>query len=409
MTRDLSAPPRTVEEHAGIVARMLEPLSEEPAAETIPLDRAVGRVTVDELRSEVDLPLFRNSQMDGYAVRAADILSVPVALEVSGDIPAGHTVPVTLVPGTALRIMTGAPVPSGADAIVPVEDTELLLGRDDDLAGAVVEVRRSRAPGEYVRERGSDVRRGDVLVPAGTRLGPHHLAALAAAGVENVAVRARLRVGILTTGSELVGSGAPGFGQVYDANSIALAALVEEAGAVVSVRASSDDAPETFERVLDGALRQSDLVITSGGISKGAYEVVREVLLPRGADVATVAMQPGGPQATAVVDGVPVLAFPGNPVSTQVSFVVFLRGPLREAAGLPAVAPRQAALSEPVRSVAGRRQFLRGRLDDAGGVAPVSGPSSHLVAGMAKADVLIDLPTETESLDAGSVVTVWTL
>lgn len=409
MTRDLSAPARTVEEHAGIVARMLEPLSEEPAAETVPLDRAVGRVTVDELRSEVDLPLFRNSQMDGYAVRAADIHSVPVALEVSGDIPAGHTVPVTLVPGTALRIMTGAPVPSGADAIVPVEDTELVLGRDDDLAGAVVEVRRSRAPGEYVRERGSDVRRGDILVAAGTRLGPHHLAALAAAGVENVAVRARLRVGILTTGSELVANGAPGFGQVYDANSIALAALVEEAGAVVSVRASSDDAPEAFERVLDDALRQSDLVITSGGISKGAYEVVREVLLPRGADVTTVAMQPGGPQATAVVDGVPVLAFPGNPVSTQVSFVVFLRGPLREAAGLPAVSPRQAALSEGVRSVAGRRQFLRGRLDDAGGVAPVSGPSSHLVAGMAKADVLIDLPTETESLDAGSVVTVWTL
>jgi molybdopterin molybdotransferase len=409
MTRDLSAPARTVEEHAGIVARMLEPLSEEPAAETVPLDRAVGRVTVDELRSEVDLPLFRNSQMDGYAVRAADIHSVPVALEVSGDIPAGHTVPVTLVPGTALRIMTGAPVPSGADAIVPVEDTELVLGRDDDLVGAVVEVRRSRAPGEYVRERGSDVRRGDILVAAGTRLGPHHLAALAAAGVENVAVRARLRVGILTTGSELVANGAPGFGQVYDANSIALAALVEEAGAVVSVRASSDDAPEAFERVLDDALRQSDLVITSGGISKGAYEVVREVLLPRGADVTTVAMQPGGPQATAVVDGVPVLAFPGNPVSTQVSFVVFLRGPLREAAGLPAVSPRQAALSEGVRSVAGRRQFLRGRLDDAGGVAPVSGPSSHLVAGMAKADVLIDLPTETESLDAGSVVTVWTL
>ena len=409
MTRDLSAPPRTVEEHAGIVARMLEPLSEEPAAETVPLDRAVGRVTVDELRSEVDLPLFRNSQMDGYAVRAADIHSVPVALEVSGDIPAGHTVPVTLVPGTALRIMTGAPVPSGADAIVPVEDTELVLGRDDDLAGAVVEVRRSRAPGEYVRDRGSDVRRGDILVATGTRLGPHHLAALAAAGVENVAVRARLRVGILTTGSELVTNGAPGFGQVYDANSIALAALVEEAGAVVSVRASSDDAPEAFERVLDDALRQSDLVITSGGISKGAYEVVREVLLPRGADVTTVAMQPGGPQATAVVDGVPVLAFPGNPVSTQVSFVVFLRGPLREAAGLPAVAPRQAALSEGVRSVAGRRQFLRGRMDDAGGVAPVSGPSSHLVAGMAKADVLIDLPTETESLDAGSVVTVWTL
>jgi molybdopterin molybdotransferase len=400
---------RSVEEHAGIVARMLEPLSAEPPAETVPLAAALGRVTAGEVRSEVDLPLFRNAQMDGYAVRAADVRSVPVALEVSGDIPAGRTSPVSLIAGTALRIMTGAPVPTGADAIVPVEDTELILGRDDDLEGAVVEIRRARTAGEYVRERGSDVRRGDVLVPAGTRLAPRHLAALAAAGVETVSARARLRVAVLTTGSELVHSGTPAHGQVYDANGIALAALVEEAGAVVSVRASSDDDPGTFERLLDDALAVSDLVITSGGISKGAYEVVREVLLPRGADVTTVAMQPGGPQATAVVDGVPIVAFPGNPVSTQVSFAVFLRGPLRAAAGLPPLPPREATLTEAVRSVPGRRQFLRGRLDDGGGVASVAGPSSHLVAAMAKADVLIDVPVEAEALDAGSAVTVWTL
>lgn len=400
---------RSVEEHAGIVARMLEPLSVEPPAETVPLAAALGRVTAHEVRSEVDLPLFRNAQMDGYAVRASDIRDVPVALEVSGDIPAGRTSPVTLVAGTALRIMTGAPVPAGADAIVPVEDTELILGRDDDLEGAVVEIRRSRAAGEYVRDRGSDVRRGDVLVSAGTRLAPRHLAALAAAGVETVAVRARLRVAVLTTGSELVTSGVPAHGQVFDANGIALAALVEEAGAVVSVRASSDDDPAAFARILDDALQRSDLVITSGGISKGAYEVVREVLLPRGADVTTVAMQPGGPQATAVIDGVPVVAFPGNPVSTQVSFAVFLRTPLRAAAGLPELPPREATLTEGVRSVPGRRQFLRGRLEGEGGVAPVAGPSSHLVAAMAKADVLIDVPVEAESLDAGSAVTVWTL
>lgn len=409
MTRDPSAHPRSVEEHAAIVARMLEPLTEEPAEETLPLDRARGRVTVREVRSAVDLPLFRNSQMDGYAVRAADVRSVPVALEVTGDIPAGHTSPVSLIPGTALRIMTGAPVPTGADAIVPVEDTELVLGRDDDLAGAIVEIRRSRDRGEYVRERGSDVRRGDELIPAGTVLTPRHLAALAAAGIETVTVRARLRVGILTSGSELITAGAPGFGQVYDANGIALAALAEEAGATVSVRASSSDDPEAFARILDDAVRTSDLVITSGGISRGAYEVVREVLLPRGADVTTVAMQPGGPQATAVVDGVPVFAFPGNPVSTQVSFAVFLRNPLRAAAGLPPVPTREARLTEAVRSIPGRRQFLRGLTDGSGGVAPVSGSSSHLVAGMARADVLIDVPVDADTLPAGSTVTVWTL
>lgn len=407
MTGHTSA--RSVEDHADLIARMLEPLTEQPAEETVPLDAARGRVTCADVRSEVDLPLFRNSQMDGYAVRAADIGSAPVALEVTGDIPAGHESPVTLIPGTALRIMTGAPVPTGADTIVPVEDTELILGRDDDLAGAIVEIRRPRSAGEYVRERGSDVRRGDVLVPAGTRLGPRHLAALAAAGVTSVRVRARLRVGVLTTGSELISVGSPAFGQVYDANGIALAALVEEAGATVSVRASSDDDPEAFARILDDALHRSDLVITSGGISRGAYEVVREVLEPRGADVTTVAMQPGGPQATAVVGGVPVFAFPGNPVSTQVSFVVFLRGPLRAAAGLPADPPREAALSGAVQSIPGRRQFLRGLLDDGGGVGAVSGPSSHLVAGMARADVLIDVPAEADALDAGASVTVWTL
>lgn len=402
-------PPRSVEEHVEHVTRLLAPLTAEPDVEAVPLAEAAGRVAASDVRSEVDLPLFRNSQMDGFAVRAADVAHVPVALEVTGDVPAGHEVPLVLAAGTAIRIMTGAPVPSGADAIVPVEDTELVLGRDDDLEGAVVEIRRPRKRGEYVRERGSDLRRGEVLVRAGTRLAPRHLAALAAAGVTAVTVRARLRVAVLTTGSELA---APGdsvrFGQVFDANGVALAALVEEAGAVVSLRASSDDDPEAFARVFDAAVASSDLVVTSGGISKGAYEVVREVLLPRGAEVTTVAMQPGGPQATAVVDGVPVLCFPGNPVSTQVSFAVFLRAPLREAAGLPELPLRRAPLTEAVRSVPGKRQFLRGRVG-ADGVSPVSGPSSHLVAAMANADVLIDLPADAEAVEAGADVTVWTL
>ncbi|MFJ3391879.1 molybdopterin molybdotransferase MoeA [Leifsonia aquatica] len=399
----------TVDEHAETVARLLAPLVAEPTVESAPLADARGRVTASDVRSEVDLPLFRNSQMDGFAVRAADVARAPVALEVAGDIPAGHAVAVPHAAGTAIRIMTGAPMPDGADAVVPVEDTELVLGRDDDLRGAVVEIRRPRRRGEYVRERGSDVRRGEVLVPAATRLAPRHLAALAAAGVQSVPVRSRLRVGILTTGSELVTDGGPAaFGQIFDANGVALAALVEEAGAVVSSREASDDDPATFGRLLDAAVAGSDLVITSGGISQGAYEVVREVLEPRGAVVTTVAMQPGGPQATAVVDGVPVFCFPGNPVSTQVSFVVFLRGPLREAAGLPSVAPSGARLAEPVRSVPGKRQFLRARsAEDA--VTPVSGPSSHLVAAMARADVLIDVPAEVESLPVGADVTVWTL
>lgn len=403
-------PPRTVEEHAEIIARLVEPLVSGGLSETVPLAAASGRVTAAEVRSDVDLPLFRNSQMDGYAVRATDIERAPVALEVSGDIPAGHTVPVILTPGTAVRIMTGAPVPSGADTVVPVEDTELVLGLDDDLSGAVVEIARSRRPGEYVRDRGSDLRRGDTLVDAGTRLAARHLAALAAAGVETVEVRPLLRVGILTTGAELVSGGATAaFGQVFDANGVALAALVAESGAVVSVRTATSDDRDEFERALLAAVAVSDLVVTSGGISKGAFEVVREVLEPRGAEVVTVAMQPGGPQATTVVDGVPVLSFPGNPVSTQVSFTVFLRDLLRASAGLPASGPEHAPLASAVRSVPGKRQFLRGRRLPDGTVEQVAGPSSHLVAAMARADVLIDVPTATEDLPAGADVTVWRL
>ncbi len=413
-------PPRTVEEHAETIARLVEPLLAGGTTERLPLAQAAGRVTAAAVRSDVDLPLFRNSQMDGYAVRSSDIRNVPVALEVSGDIPAGHTVPVILTPGTALRIMTGAPVPSGADTIVPVEDTDLVLGRDDDLRGAVVTIGRSRRPGEYVRERGSDLRRGDVLVEAGVRLAARHLAALAAAGVEAVDVRQLLRVGILTTGAELVSAekgsaekgtdGTPaGFGQVFDANGIALAALVQESGALVSVRTATSDDHDEFERALMDAVGASDLVVTSGGISKGAYEVVREVLQPHGAEVVTVAMQPGGPQATAVVAGVPVLSFPGNPVSTQVSFTVFLRDLLRASAGLAAAGVETAQLSAELRSVVGKRQFLRGRRLPDGTVEQVAGPSSHLVAAMARADVLIDVPAETEALAAGDDVTVWTL
>src|SRR5665213_6382 len=302
--------PTTVEQHASHLSALVGPALDARTIETVPVERALGRVTARDVPSAVDLPLFRNSQMDGFAVRAADIATVPVALEVSGDVPAGHIVPVALAPGTAIRIMTGAPMPSGADAVVPVEDTQLVLGRDDDLRGAVVEIHRSRDTGDYVRDRGSDLLRGEVIVSQATRLAPRHLAALAAAGVAAVQVLALVRVGILTTGSELVHAGEQAeLGQIFDANGVALAALVEEAGATVSFRGTSDDEPEAFAVVLRQAVAASDLVVTSGGISKGAFEVVRDVLEPLGAVVTTVAMQPGGPQASAIVDGVPIVCF----------------------------------------------------------------------------------------------------
>jgi len=394
----------SVDEHAAHIRELLSSIS--PADETVPLAAALGRVTVAEILSPVDLPLFRNSQMDGFAVHSGDLAALgdghPVALPIVGEIAARPLEPAPLEPGTTVRIMTGAVVPEGADAVVPVEDTTT--------AGDLVTIARARAVGEYVRERGSDLTAGTPLLPAGLRLGSRHLAALAAAGIGSVTVRSRVRVAVITTGSELVGVGSvPTLGQVFDANSVAVQAAVDAAGAAVSFTARVTDDVTAMLEALHLAAAVSDVIVTSGGISMGDYEVVREALEPLGARVGHVRMQPGGPQATASIDGVPVLCFPGNPVSTQLSVEVFLSPLLREWAGLEAPPRTPRVLSGAVRSVPAKRQFLRGRLLPDGRVETVSGPGSHLVAGLAASDVLIDVPLDTIHLEEGSTVDTWTL
>jgi len=385
----------TVDEHVAHVASLVSPVGRE----TVGIDDALGRVTAYAVLSPVDLPLFRNSQMDGFAVRSADL---PGTLPIAGEVSARPSDPAALQPGTAVRIMTGAVVPEGADAVVPVEDTAV--------EGDRVTIERVRKPGEYVRDRGSDVGRGDELLPAGLRLASRHLAVLAAAGITTVEVRAVTRIAIITTGSELIAPGAtPVLGQVFDSNGTALAAAVRTAGAVVASRVHVGDDNGAMLQALRDAAAAADLIITSGGISMGDYEVVRETLEPLGARVGTVAMQPGGPQATAVFEGVPVLCFPGNPVSTQLSFEVFLAPLLREAAALPPGLHETRRLAADVNSVPGKRQFLRGRAGDGGTVALVAGPSSHLVAGLAASDVLVVVPEEVTSLKAGDSVEVWHL
>lgn len=385
------------EEHAAHIASLVPA----PGVEAVALDDALDRVTAEAVLSPVDLPLFRNSQMDGFAVRAADVAHAPVSLPVAGEVAARPSDPPPLRPGTAVRIMTGAIVPEGADAVIPVEDT---------LADTTsVSISRGRAAGEYVRERGSDVRVGDELLPAGQRLASRHLAVLAAAGLTAVAVRTRLSVAIITTGSELIEPGAtPALGQVFDSNGTALAAAVRAAGARVHSRAHVTDDRRAMERALDAA-SAADLIVTSGGISAGDYEVVRETLDPHGARVGHVAMQPGGPQATAAWKGTPVICFPGNPVSTQLSFEVFLAPLLRQTSGLPAAVREPRVLEEPVRSVAGKRQFLRGRALEGGRVALVGGASSHLVAGLAASDLLVIVPEQITELAAGDSVETWAL
>lgn len=388
----------SVEEHAAHVADLLAPALA-PRPETIPVNDALGRVTSAAVLSPVDLPLFRNSQMDGFAVRSADVAPAPTTLPIVGEVAARPSSPPDLAPGTAVRIMTGAVVPNGADAVIPVEDTTS--------EGGTVTISRGRSVGEFVRERGSDLRTGDELLPAGQRLASRHLAVLAAAGLTEIAVIARPRVSIITTGSELVQPGAtPVLGQVFDSNGTALAAAVVAAGAVVAARAHVTDDPAELIAAL---AVPADLVLTSGGISMGDYEVVRELLEPRGASVGHVAMQPGGPQATAVWEGVPVICFPGNPVSTQLSFEVFVAPLLRTVAGLPQAVRERRQLSDAVVSVAGRRQFLRGRAAEGGRVVIASGPGSHLVAGLAASDLLVVIPEDVTALNAGDDVETWAL
>jgi len=370
-------------------------------SESIPLEAALGRTTARTTTSPVDLPLFRNSQMDGFAVRALD-LEVSTTLPIVGEISARAAAPEPLVPGTTVRIMTGAVVPPGADAIVPVEDATV--------TGDFVTIARARRSGEYVRDRGSDVFVGDDLVLGGQCLAARHLAVLAATGLAEVEVVRRVRVAVITTGSEVRPPGTEVVpGQVYDANQVALVAAAHATGARVTLIRHVDDEPAQLLAVLDEAVGVADVILTSGGISKGDYEVVRELLEPRGAKVEHLAMQPGGPQATAVFEGVPVICFPGNPVSTQLSFEAFVAPILREHAGLPARREGFRTLTSKLTSVSGKRQFLRARLGENDTVEVSSGPGSHLVAGLAAADALVVVPEAVTSLAAGEMVEVWEL
>ena len=390
-----------VAEHEGRVRALLAPLRTRDA-ESIPVGAALGRVLATAVASPIDLPPFRNSQMDGFAVRSADV-APGAALPVAGEVAAAAGTPAPLAPGTAVRIMTGAPVPEGADAVVPVEDTATDDGQ--------VTIASAWAAGAYVREVGSDLRAGQELLPADLRLGPRHLAALSAAGITEVPVRSRVRVAVLSTGSELVAPGEPlGPGQIADSNGTALAAASRDVGAEIVLEGRVVDDADAFAALLDAAVAaEAELILTSGGISMGAHEVVRETLEPLGATVDVLAMQPGGPQAIAAYRGIPVVCFPGNPVSSQLSFLLFVEPVLRDVAGLPDRIRVSRVLEAPITSVPGKRQFLRGRALPDGRVEQVGGSSSHLVAALAAADVLLDVPEDATELPAGATVETWEL
>ena len=398
---------RSVAEHRAAVADLLAPMP----AERVAVREARGRVLAEPLLAAVALPPFDNSAMDGYAVRAADVAGATeddaVVLPVADDIPAGRTDVPVLAPGTAHRIMTGAPLPAGADAVVQVEHTD--AGADQ------VRVFRGPAPGTSVRRTGEDVAAGAVVLPAGAVLRAPQIGVAAAVGAATVAVRRRPVVLVVSTGSELVAAGTPlRPGQIYESNGPMLAAAVDDAGGVGELLHFVPDDVAHLQRVLGERLAggRVDLVITSGGISAGAYEVVKEALADRGVEFVKVAMQPGGPQGVGRVGDTGVVALPGNPVSSQVSFEVFVRPALRAALGHPHPerARVTASLAAPLTSTPGRRQFRRGVLDAVDGtVREMGGPPSHLLAALARADCFFVVPEEVTELPAGASVEVWLL
>ncbi|MET7456958.1 gephyrin-like molybdotransferase Glp [Streptomyces sp. NPDC005574] len=434
-----SAAPRTtgqhhlwsVDEHLEDILATVRPLD---PIELQLLD-AQGCVLVEDVTVPVSLPPFDNSSMDGYAVRVADVAGAsgefPAVLEVVGDVAAGESQLLHVGPGQSARIMTGAPLPPGAEAVVPVEWTDGGLGegpvtgmRARSLApeGAAghVHVYRPAEDRAHVRAQGSDVRAGDRALEAGTVLGPPQIALLAAIGRGTARVRPRPRVVVMSTGSELLPPGEElGSGQIYDSNSFALTAAARDAGAIAyRVGAVADDA-ETLRSTIDDQLVRADLVVTTGGVSVGAYDVVKEALASTGdedeagggVDFRRLAMQPGKPQGFGTIgpDHTPLLALPGNPVSSYVSFELFVRPAIRTLMGLADVhrASVRATLTadKALTSPKGRRQFLRGTHTD-GTVRPVGGAGSHLVAALAHADALIVVPEDVETVEPGTEVEV---
>ena len=392
---------RTVEEHARVIAGLLEPTG----PESLELADAVGLVLAQDLVAPIDLPPFANSAMDGYAVRAVDLAELPVTLPVSQDIPAGRTDTQPLAPGTAARIMTGAPLPPGAEVIVQVERT--------DGGEFLVRIDSAPQPGVHVRTRGEDVAAGTVVLAAGTVVGPTQVGVAAALGFAELVVRRPVRVLVLSTGTELVAPGRPlAPGQIYESNAAMLAAAMTAVNARVTVEHFVADDVEQLRAALSKAATGIDLIVTSGGVSAGAYEVVKDALTDQGVQFTKVAMQPGMPQGAGRFQGVPVVTLPGNPVSSYVSFEVFLRPAIRAAMGHPDVtrpivrAPLSASLDSP----AGKRQFRRGQLDAvAGTVAAWGGPGSHLLSWLAGADCMIVIGEDVTHLEAGDEVEVWLL
>ena len=381
-----------LEDAIALVLERVRPLDAEP----VPLASAAGRVLAEDARAAVDLPPFPSSAMDGFAVRTAD---TPGVLSVVERIAAGRPAERTLAAGEAMAIATGGVVPEGADSVVPLERVSQ---RDNK-----VEVPDRVASAANVRPRGGDVEQGAVVLTAGTRILPSHVAALAAAGIGTVTVARRPRAAVVATGTELQRPGEPlAPGEIYESNSVLLTAALERAGAEVASTAWAADTEEAHRQELERALA-ADVVVTSGGVSVGPHDLVRSIEAELGVEEVfwRVAVKPGKPVSFGVRDGTLVFGLPGNPVSVLVGFELFVRPALRALEGERDPGPRyeRGRLARPLRRNPERDELVRARRD--GDVLePVVGQESHMIVRAASADSLVHVPRGSDELPEGAAV-----
>jgi molybdopterin molybdotransferase len=399
-------PMLSVEEAQERILTLVRPLESEP----VPILEALGRVLGEDVFASADIPPLDNSAMDGYAIRAEDIIGAshdhPVRLRIVGSLAAGYTFQQAVEPGTAVRIMTGAPIPRGADTVVRFERTR----RD----GSEVEVLEAIERGRNIRRAGEDVQRGQLILFSGSLLRPQEIGMLASVGRSEVLASRRPRVAILATGEEVVPIDRPLTpGKIHDANSYSNAAQVLRYGGVpLLLGIARDRREELSAKIREGLEQGADLFLTSGGVSVGDFDMVKEVLAAEGEiHFWWVNMKPGKPLAFGQVDGVPVLGLPGNPVAAMISFELFARPAMRKMAGHKEWAKPfvEATLQDAVTRKDRRRHFLRVRLWKEGEryYARLTGPQgSGILNSMVQANGLAVIPEEREELPAGETVSV---
>lgn len=392
----------SVDQALAIVLQHVQPLG----FETVLLEDALGRVLLEDVFSDIDLPPFDRARMDGYAVRSSDVGSAPVKLRVIGEIAAGATFPGKLNPGEAVKIFTGAPVPEGADAVQKIEVTETF--------NHTVEIKEAVKPGQFITPHASEIAAGERVLNTSRAIGPAEMAVLASFGCQRLKVARRPRVAVFSTGSELVPvSVKPSGAQIRNSNSYTLSAYAERAGAAAEILPTVEDTPEATRDGLLRAAEDRDVVITSGGVSMGDYDLVEAALLDIGAEIFfdKVQIRPGKPIVFARRGHTFFFCLPGNPVSTSVTFNVFARPAIRKMLGhaVPQQPTVKALLAHPLNDASSRRSYLPGRLfieDGRALVEPLKwGGSSDLVA-FVNANALIIVAEDAHEIAEGHAVDV---